>query len=312
MPTRKPLPAPMLTAPFRTALVDGTAHGIGRGRLRGPDVEHPFHGVNVARGHLQTIDGLCDAYLLRMLPGQYFSHETAAHLFGVPLADDVRIDPVHVTVLTPRTPPRARGVIGHAIGAETFAVGTLRDKPVCSPADCWCQLAETLSFEDLVAAGDYLISGQVTDAGREVPLCTFEMLSVAANRYARRKGAHLRRRALKAIRFGVDSRPETHLRLLLIASGLAEPLIGHGVRVQNGRILHPDLVFEEFKIAFEYEGDGHRTDARQWRLDILRRQLLEAEGWHVIRVTSRDLYVDPEGFIQRVRDILARRAHLAL
>ena len=312
MPRRKPLPSRMLTVPFSTSVVDGGRHGIGRGRLRGPDVEHPFHGINVARGHLQTIDSLCDAYLLRMLPGQFFSHATAALLFGVPLPGDVKIDPVHVTVLTPRTPPRARGVIGHAIGPETLAVGTLRDKPVCAPADCWCQLAETLSFEDLVAAGDYLISGRVTDTGREAALCTVEMLANATNRYARRKGAHLRRRALKFIRAGVDARPETHLRLLLMASGFGEPAIGHPIVVEHGRILHPDLVFEEFKIAFEYEGDGHRTDGRQWRLDISRRELLEAAGWRVIRVTSRDLYVDPAGFIRRVHEILARRAHLAL
>lgn len=71
--------------------------------------------------------------------------------------------------------------------------------------------------------------------------------------------------------------------------------------VKRGRlVLHPDLSLPSRRIAFEYEGDGHRVDARQWHLDIERRELLEAEGWRVMRVTARDLFHDRGAFVERV------------
>jgi hypothetical protein len=82
------------------------AHGVGASRLRGPDVAHPFHGVST------TADvGLVAAYRIRMLPGQFFTHRTAADLFGIPLPGETTS--VHVGVRNSRTPPRGAGVVGH-------------------------------------------------------------------------------------------------------------------------------------------------------------------------------------------------------
>jgi very-short-patch-repair endonuclease len=58
-------------------------------------------------------------------------------------------------------------------------------------------------------------------------------------------------------------------------------------------------------VAVEYDGDQHRTDRRQYVMDIRRAQMLERLGWQVIRVVNEDR---PSYVVGRVRDALARRA----
>lgn len=70
-----------------------------------------------------------------------------------------------------------------------------------------------------------------------------------------------------------------------------------------------DLAYPELKIAIEYEGDGHRTDKRQWRRDIQRQRDLEDRGWTVIRLTELDL-ARPESVVARISRAIARAAHV--
>ncbi|MGH1527292.1 DUF559 domain-containing protein [Leifsonia sp. L25] len=69
---------------------------------------------------------------------------------------------------------------------------------------------------------------------------------------------------------------------------------------RRGVVLHPDLSIPERRLAFEYEGDGHRVERWQWHKDIERRELLEAEGWRVVRVTAHDLFGDRDAFAERL------------
>jgi hypothetical protein len=78
------------------------------------------------------------------------------------------------------------------------------------------------------------------------------------------------------------------------------------VRV-DGVTLHPDLVYPEWRLALEYEGDGHRTDPRQWRHDIWRREALESAGYRVVRVHSGDVLAQPEQFLARLLGVIASR-----
>ncbi len=47
-----------------------------------------------------------------------------------------------------------------------------------------------------------------------------------------------------------------------------------------------DLGWPDLKIAIEYDGDHHRSDAAQFAKDVLRHEELAALGWTVIRVTA--------------------------
>jgi very-short-patch-repair endonuclease len=43
------------------------------------------------------------------------------------------------------------------------------------------------------------------------------------------------------------------------------------------------------------------VDRRQWQRDIERRDLLESEGWRVVRVTAADLFGDRDAFLARLQ-----------
>lgn len=71
-------------------------------------------------------------------------------------------------------------------------------------------------------------------------------------------------------------------------------------------IRHPDLGYLEARVLIEYQGDHHRTDRRQWREDLVRRQLFEDAGHRVIEV-SADVFDDGcHALAQRVRRALLR------
>jgi very-short-patch-repair endonuclease len=51
-------------------------------------------------------------------------------------------------------------------------------------------------------------------------------------------------------------------------------------------IAHGDLVYRAYRTILEYEGDHHRTDERQFNIDIERLDELAEERWRVIRVSK--------------------------
>jgi len=304
------LPPGFTSGPFLVS--DATRMGVTPGRLRSSDLARPHHGVRSAGERIEDVIGWCRDYAVLMAPSHAFSHATAGLLYRMPLPSREQRRVLHVAVPPGQQPPRGRGVVGHedrCLASRRRVVGFV----VCAPADTWCQLAATLRFEDLVAVGDYLISGRRTDVGREPPLSSLAELTAAVGRRAGGRGVRNMRMALPLLRTRVDSRPETLTRLLLVASGFPEPLIGDPTLVDGGAdTLHPDLKFVKWRIVFEYEGDGHRTDPRRFRADIIRRERFEAAGWHVIRVTADDLFVDPTAFIARVRaTVLDRERYLS-
>jgi len=291
MRTPQPLPQALTGVPF--TLSQARRHGIDEIRLRAHDIHHPFHGVNLSAVP-STVHELCRAYLPVMPAEAFFSHTTAAALLGVPLPPEVPDEPLHVSVLSPRTAPHGRGIVGHSL--RMLAGSSLGGLPVMAPGHVWCQLAGDLSPEDLVAAGDHLIGARTRSAQ-----VTVETLRALTMRLHRTKGARARAWALPRIREGADSRPETLLRLQLEELGAHDIQVNRPVVVDEGRLtLHPDLSLPDSRLAFEYEGDGHRSDRRQWALDIQRRELLEAAGWRVMRVTAADLFHDRRTFLARL------------
>jgi len=313
MPLRKPIDP----AFHGTSLSTRAAReaGLSRAQLRQPSVAHPFHGVNVVGGgddplhaRLTPTQRACREYSPRMLPGQFFAGSTAALLWRAPLPDGFADRPLVVGVLSPRTPPRARGVRGMRVESGHVRVRTAFGVALVSPPDAWCQLAGELSREELVAVGDYLLSGDPADGRHRAPLATRRELEDAVDRHAGRRGIAALRWGLQRVREGVDSRPESLLRLLLVAAGLPEPLVNDPTPVRGGLVLRPDLKLPEWRVVFEYEGEDHWRNCAQWARDQRRRELLEEAGWKVIGAFAADLFVAPEVFLARVREVLSARA----
>ena len=264
-----------------------------------------MRGVRVPQPAEVSLFARLSSYRVHMVKGEYFSHVTAARLYEIPLPRAQETAPeLHVSVHAPDFPPRVRGVIGHRLFVP-IAPRFRRDFPVVSPARTWTQLAAVLDHDDLVAAGDHLVR-------RKKPWCTMAELASAVESMGPARGARAARRAIVDIRPGTDSPMETRLRLLLIAAGLPEPVIGNIVRNRDGDfVATPDLCYLRERIAIEYEGSIHQTDARVFAEDIERRELLEDAGWLVIRVIKGHIFDNPHWLAERVRRALRERAHLA-
>ena len=212
--------------------------------------------------------------------------------------------------VTPARPPRTRGVIGHQL-AERPPTCRIRGLEVTDPASTWLHLAATLSIEDLVAAGDYLIHDPpVLDPDPVLaarPFTSIEALTARLSGF-HAPGARAAARALPLLHPGAESRPESLLRLLLAASGLPGPEVNTQVRgISGAAIGRFDLVYREWRVIVEYDGDQHRTSSRQYDRDQLRLEAAAIAGWMVVRIRSHALFAVPDRTVRRVADALRQR-----
>ena len=298
------------------SVADARGLGVGEGRLRGSDLERPFHGVRVARQDSTSADPFEErrrdvvlralAYAQRMRVVEFFSHETAALLWGAPLPL-VSGGGIDVSVHDPAAAPRSRGTRGHRMRPEQASVVVRSGLRVASPASTWAMLGHLEVF-DLVALGDFFVREWRAEGYFRVnvgmpPLTTVTRLEFALAA-GRRVGAARLREALPFIRQDSWSRPESITRCHLVKAGLPEPVLNrdyfdaHGIHL--GCI---DLSYPEFKVAIEYQGSQH---AQRYARDVERIERLRAEGWIVIQVTA-PLLATPAELVRRVRVALVSR-----
>ncbi|CAN5268887.1 hypothetical protein BH11ACT2_BH11ACT2_09520 [soil metagenome] len=250
--------------------------GVTPDRLRSADLDAPFHGVRTRGVDLTLVENRCRAYLTLMSSEAYFSHTTAAMLWGIPL---------------------------------------LRGLPIVSPAAAWADVAESLGVDDLVAAGEAAITGNpIRD---RPPIASLEELAAIAQQRRGTAGARARAQALRLMKNGALSRPESLTRLLLVRAGVPHPLINPSIFDDRGAfVAMPDLAWPEYKVALEYEGDHHR-EVKRYRTDIARVERLVDHGWLVVKVSADDLFDEPRALVERVvRRLVSRgwtpgRIHLA-
>ncbi|MGU3646473.1 endonuclease domain-containing protein [Microbacterium sp. C23T] len=246
---------------------------------------------------------------------QFFSHVTAAVLWGLPLPSRILTDAfgrprmLDVAVRAPLRHPRHDGVLGHQVKQGTVMVvhHATHGVPLTSPAFTWVMLAAVVrDHYDLVAVADGVVREQMFPEDPP-PLGTLEQLESAV-RSGRRVGIRALREALPRVRTRSASRMETRCRLILIDAGLTEPLLNHAVfDSTRGFIGVVDLAYPELRIAIEYEGEHHLRDPGQWAKDIARYEALANAGWFVIRVTKNDVFDGRAGLIWRVRSAVRSR-----
>ncbi|BDZ40384.1 hypothetical protein [Microbacterium suwonense] len=307
------------------------AHGIGHGRLRGHDLQAPFHGVRAQSNAVEpaavAIAGIenpyerqrrfrierARTYAARLHTGHFFSHQTAASIWGAPLPIEFTESgalaegdalALHVSVLGYLPFPRASGIVGHRTYSSLTTVTEHIGLRVASPATTWVSLGG-LSVHDLVALGDFFCRewregyGR-PDAGR-APLATRADLE-AALEAGRRYGAARLREALSLIREDSWSPRESLVRCILLEAHLPEPELNVDVFDSGGRFLGcVDMAYPDQRVAVEYLGMLH---GEQWAADVERLAALRAAGWTVVEITS-PLLKRPEELVRRVADALA-------
>ena len=173
---------------------------------------------------------------------------------------------VHLTISRSQTFQTGRGPhsrVGPGRATTTFRRG-LR---MTTPEQTFIDLAASLDLVELVVLGDRLVRREVT---------TPQRLVRSADAW---RGHHreLACRAAGLVRAGVDSPPESRLRMLVVLAGLPEPTVNHIVRdPDTGEWLRRfELAYRDLLIAIEYEGRQHRDDDEIWAADIERREELD-------------------------------------
>jgi hypothetical protein len=276
MRKRSELPRSLDRAGF--TLAEARAVGVSQKRTRADDLEIPFRGVRAVAGDEREVSRLVRGYAARMPAGHFFSHTTAAQLLGIPLPQRAALDaPLHVSTVAPERAPRMTGVHGHTVSVrpDLWIVDGLA---VTSPVATWCDLAITLGLDDLIAAGDYLLGTL------RPPATMIELTNAVDHRHGHRGTLRLRQ-ALTWVRPRVESRQETRLRLLILRAGFPEPDTNVYLPLRPGRKrVRGDLVYLEYRVLLEYDGEQHRTDPAQYARDVERLDDVMADGWRVIRV----------------------------
>lgn len=306
MSARIPLPDDLTRRPFTVA--QALELGVSPSRLRNRDLAAPYRGIrSLAVPGEDGILGRCRAYAPLLRSGRAFSHLTAARIWGCPLPGNPATEPLHVSVLAPQRAPRLPGIVGHQHSTVTRIVQR-QGIPVTDPATTWLALAPLIPLDDLIACGDHLAHDPTQIDPYDIrPHVLLESLRSLCEGY-RGRGARAVADALALIISGSASPRETQLRLLLLRADLPLPQANADIFDARGRrIAIGDLVFAEYKVLAEYDGDQHRTSTYQYERDIKRIEALIAAGWIVIRVRNNGLLFDPEGTVERVAAALRSR-----
>jgi hypothetical protein len=178
---------------------------------------------------------------------------------------------------------------------------------VSTPARTWLDLAHELTPVALVALGDQLIRRPREQfEHRSEPYSTkvelFEMLRA----HPKVKGVGKCKDALKDMRIGSDSVPETMLRLSLVAYGFPEPELQLILDPQNPRSPTADQGYRGIQVAIQYEG-AHHQEPEQQAKDEWRDRCFSSAGWATIHATAEDLADDFARVRRELRRLMLKR-----
>ncbi len=326
-----PTALPPFLANRAFSVAEALSAGLSVSRLRCADLLRPFHGVRAPKHQkTQSHSGSppfygkeltrhverCELYLPVLGANQFFSHQSAAAIWGIPLpprafAQAGEVELLHITSFAPTERPRRAGVRGRQTRDRNVRVQQLHGIPVCDPLSVWLQLAATtqrgerpgllpaFSLADLVAVGDYLLRWHPLTGGA---LCTLETMRERVREY-RGRGKRRLVEALRLVRPGSESRMESLLRVQLHEWGLPEPELNVSIVDAAGAfIARGDLVFARFGILVEYDGEHHRIDTAQYRKDVQRQRALARAGWTLIRVLHDGLTRNKAALLRDLQD----------
>jgi hypothetical protein len=261
------------------------------------------HGLYRPAEHLASLADRCGAYLDALPERTVVGGITAARLHGLWLPEPTETERLEFVTTRAETPgralarcrrneihPRRRALRPDEIDAtDRFAL--------TSVARTWIDLAEFLSVEDLVAAGDSALRGDTTTAE----------LAEAITRAHRRRGVLRARAALPLLDARSRSRPESHLRCIVVRAGLPYPQVNQAIYTANGEWLaEPDLSYKRARIALEYNGKDH-ADLDRMRKDITREIDIDGNEWKVVVFGPREVFKTPYQIPPYVRAMLDRR-----
>lgn len=255
---------------------------------------HPVHPRVYAVGHPALCrEGRWMAAVLAGGTGAVLSHVAAAQLWGLTRSDSSRVD-----ITLARAHRALAGVGVHRSRTLVDADMTIRD-----------HVPATTVARTIVDLGDVCSAARLAHVMHEADFHSVLDLSLLLECMERNRGRRRIGIVQQAVEMhtagsaGARSSAEEHMVLLVTAAGLAKPRVGARVRVPGGS-LEVDLLWEEESICVEIDGPGHRRP-RTRREDAARDALLRSAGYRVLRVTTDEVFHQPDDSVARIRHLLA-------
>ncbi|APX01058.1 hypothetical protein [Arthrobacter sp. QXT-31] len=308
MKTPQPLPEPLALAPFTCQ--EAADAGVSLRRLRHGALSAPSRGIRVPKYERLPGPGLPELVrpFTRVTQFSAASHATAFTFWQFPGFLPGTEDPrIHISRPDRMAIPRRTGVFGHVgqfFDDEIVSVGGLL---VTSRVRTWLDIARRMSVEELTVVADHLVRNPRPEFEvRREPYATREQLADMLDRHKGTPGIRKARIALEMARVGADSAPETRLRLALEQAGLPEPELNVPTELRPGVAREPDLGYPEYKVAVEYEGEGHSEPGQIVR-DIAREEDYSRAGWLPVRISKRHMQHYALSAVAKVRDALLSR-----
>jgi hypothetical protein len=236
------------------------------------------------------------------------SHATAFLLWEFPgFLPGTHESKIHISRPHGMAIPRRRGVVGHRGQFFDDEIMTLDGMFITSRARTWLDCARKMDIDEITVVADHLVRIPRPEfEGRSEPYCTPADLEEMLDRHWGTPGIRKARLALEQARVGADSAPETRLRLALERAGLPTPEVNVRTELSPGVVRQPDLGYRQWRVAADYEGEGHSRPEQIVR-DIQREEDYARAGWILVRISKRHMSTGAATAVAKVRRALEQR-----
>lgn len=254
-----------------------------------------IHGIRADTGTSPSIDDV-RAALLTAYPDAAFCGWSAAELYGVPYSAG------HAPELWLPEQRKRNGVIIRCGHLPVDDMTTVSGWPATTAVRSAVDLARLTRNDEAVVAVDQFIRRDGSGTSIITKRAILQYLDDHPGLYGRTRA----REVLEEADTGSQSPWETYSRLVVHRSGLGFFLTQQPI---PGTPYHADLGSGRYRVAIEYDGGYHRTDAQQ-RADVVRWNVITGQGWGLIRATSATLLSGRSEFLARVeRELRTRGWH---
>ncbi|GAA4809833.1 hypothetical protein ACFQ0K_14725 [Nocardioides caeni] len=220
---------------------------------------------------------------LVMPPHAVVCDRSAAWLWGIDLLDFAELDlPPRLDVVSfgGKDGSHRQDVFGGKRCLAPDEITQVRGICVTTPIRTACDIACLRERYRALAALDAF--------RREFAISQAELAAYVA-RFRGRRGVIQLRQMVALSKDGVDSQPESWVRLMIHDVGLPIPADQVWVQVPGWGWVRMENAYEHLRIAVEYDGEEFHTSEDDRERDRLRREALAAIGWVVIVVRKADL-----------------------
>lgn len=281
---------------------DAQTRGFGRGALQSAVFDRPYRGVRTHSSVGTSLYRRALAYAPLLRPNDRFSHTTALALFGCPIRV-VENAPVDIETAPGASHVRRSGIASHRsmssyegfwlevpTGEAFDSTGSAMRIPIAPPHLALRQAAIQLPGPEIVVACDFLARADHRhfDSVASISLDALRDFSINGGQG---RGAPRLRIGAALARNASESRMETLTRLAAEQAGLRDlelqVKLYDAAGVFIGRF---DLVHRASRSLFEYDGEQHQLDRRQYLKDIVRLNRARECGWRILQIHREDFF----------------------